>query len=118
MAEKRVVKDILGYLRTMDSCFAWKEHGGMYSTAGIPDIICCLKGYFIAIEVKQPGNRLTKLQEITLRDIERAGGIGMVVHSLEEVRARIEMFHKDRRWVADGDPGICGISAKKLSRHP
>jgi hypothetical protein len=90
MAEKRIVKGILDYLKTLDGCFAWKEHGGMYGTAGIPDIICCYKGHFIAIEVKQPGGKLTKLQEITLRDVKRAGGVAMVVYSVAEVKAGFE----------------------------
>ena len=41
MLEKDIVKAILKYLKTVPNCFSWKEHGGMYGTAGIPDIICC-----------------------------------------------------------------------------
>lgn len=84
-AESKIVKDILAYLRKLEGCFAWKEHGGMYGTAGIPDIICCYKGRFIGIEVKCPGEKLKKLQEITLRDISRAGGITIVAYSLDDV---------------------------------
>ena len=52
MLEKDIVQAILKYLKTVPECFAWKEHGGMYGTAGIPDIICCYHGLFIAFEVK------------------------------------------------------------------
>ena len=38
MLEKDIVKAIMKYLKTVPGCFAWKEHGGMYGTAGIPDI--------------------------------------------------------------------------------
>lgn len=84
------MKEILAYLKNLDGCFAWKEHGGMYGTAGLPDIIVCLQGRFIGIEVKKPGGKLTKLQEITIRDIERAGGIMVVAHSLCEVQERLK----------------------------
>lgn len=84
------MKEILAYLKKLDGCFAWKEHGGMYGTAGLPDIICCYKGKFIGIEVKKPEGKLTKLQEITLRDIERADGITVLAHSSREVQERLK----------------------------
>lgn len=86
MAEKEIVNSILRYLKTVPECFSWKEHGGMYGTAGIPDIICCYRGRFIAFEVKQPGRKLTRLQETTLYKIETAGGFAKKVTSVEEVR--------------------------------
>lgn len=36
-----IVRNIMEYLRRVPRCFCWKEHGGIYGTAGIPDIICC-----------------------------------------------------------------------------
>ncbi|MEG1446992.1 MAG: VRR-NUC domain-containing protein, partial [Ruthenibacterium sp.] len=42
MKESDIVKSILRTLKTVPHCFAWKEHGGMYGTAGIPDIIACV----------------------------------------------------------------------------
>ena len=39
MKETDIVKAIMKYLRTVPGCFCWKEHGGMYGTAGIPDIV-------------------------------------------------------------------------------
>ena len=43
MKEVDIVKAIMKYLKTVPGCFCWKEHGGMYGTAGIPDIIACIK---------------------------------------------------------------------------
>jgi len=63
MAEKQIVTAIMKYLKTVPDCFFWKTHGGMYGTAGIPDIICCIGGKFIAFEVKTMSGKLTKLQE-------------------------------------------------------
>ena len=39
MLEKKIVASILKLLRVRPRCFAWKTHGGMYGTAGIPDIV-------------------------------------------------------------------------------
>ena len=84
--EKDIVKAILQYLHTVPRCFCWKEHGGMYGTAGIPDIIACVDGRFYGFEVKTVDGRPTKLQEATIRRIRASGGIAAVVRSVEEVR--------------------------------
>ncbi len=89
MSEKELVAKILRYLKTVPGCFAWKTHGGMYGTAGLPDIVCCIDGRFYAFEVKTPEGKLTKLQEATIRKILACGGNASVVRSVDEARAVI-----------------------------
>ena len=86
MKEKTITNKILKYLKEQPCCFAFKEHGGAYGTAGIPDIICCCNGKFVAFDVKIPNGKLSKLQEITLQKIKNAKGIAYKVTSLEEVK--------------------------------
>lgn len=88
--EKSITNAILKYLRSLDNCFCWKEHGGMYGTAGIPDIICCLNSRFIGIEVKKPDGKVSKLQEVTLRKIKKASGIAIVAYSVDDVKAIVD----------------------------
>ena len=90
MKESDIVKAILRYLKSVPNCFAWKEHGGMYGTAGIPDIICCYDGRFYGFEVKTEDGKPTKLQKATIRKILKCGGTALVVRSVDEVRAVIE----------------------------
>ena len=90
MKESDIVKAILKYLKTVPNCFSWKEHGGMYGTAGIPDIICCYCGIFVAFEVKTETGKLTKLQEATIRKIKEAKGQAFKVTSVEEVKQILE----------------------------
>ena len=93
MLEKDITNSILRYLKTVPDCFAWKEHGGQYGTAGLPDIICCIGGRFVAFEVKRPTGKLTKLQERALLRIQRAKGYACKVTSLQEVKEAIENFN-------------------------
>ena len=45
MLERDIVTAIKRYLASLGSdVFFWKEHGGPYGCAGIPDIICCYNG--------------------------------------------------------------------------
>ncbi len=90
MLEKDIVNQIMRYLKTVPECFAWKTHGGMYGTAGLPDIIACVSGRFVALEVKTPSGKLTTLQESTLRKINAAKGFAYKVTSLQEVKGIIQ----------------------------
>ena len=90
MRESDLILKIKKYLQTLDRCFFWKEHGGQYGTAGIPDIIVCYKGRFIGLEAKVGRNNPTKLQSVTIEQIQNAGGIAVVVRSVDDVKAVME----------------------------
>lgn len=91
MLEKEIVAAILRLLRKWPRTFAWKTHGGIYGTAGIPDIIACVNGRFVALEVKQPGGRLTELQKATLSKIRAAGGVAeMAVSAAQAEQILVE----------------------------
>jgi len=64
-----------------------KIHGGPYQEKGVSDILGCLDGVFIAIEVKMPGkeNKVTDMQARFLRQIKRNGGITLVATDIDEV---------------------------------
>jgi Holliday junction resolvase len=54
--------------------------GSGYGNAGVPDFICCYKGFFMAIEAKASGNMTTVLQAKNLEEIIDAGGVAVVVN--------------------------------------
>ena len=86
LKEKDITNKIMKYLKTVPNCFCWKEHGGMYGTAGIPDIIACINGRFYAFEVKTESGKLTKLQEIMIQRIQKANRKAYKVTSIDEVK--------------------------------
>lgn len=69
---KKYIKDKGGY------CV--KYHGNAYSTNGTPDILACVNGYFLGIEVKAQTGKPSELQLVKIRDIREAGGFGYVVY--------------------------------------
>lgn len=95
MKESDLIRKISEYLKTVPNLFFWKEHGGMYGTAGIPDLIVCYKGRFIAFECKVGKNKPTALQAITIGQIAAAGGYAVVVRTVDEVRKIISAFEKE-----------------------
>ena len=90
MKESQLVQNIKKYLATVPECFAWKEHGGQYGTAGIPDIIVCYKGRFVGLEAKVGKNQPTKLQAASIEQIRKAGGTAAVVRSIADVKTVLE----------------------------
>ena len=89
MKEADLIIAIKKYLATVPDTFAWKEHGGQYGTAGIPDIIVCHCGHFIALEAKVGKNQPTKLQTVTIEQIRKAGGTAAVIRRVEDVKTII-----------------------------
>lgn len=62
---------------------AWrvKFFANAYTPSGIPDILSCLNGHFLGIEVKGGSSYgLTELQKHNLKQIRSAGGIGICVY--------------------------------------
>lgn len=58
------------------------------SKAGYPDLILCIRGRFVGIELKTPQTRgkTSKLQDEKLKLIKNAEGLSYVAVSLEEVK--------------------------------
>lgn len=98
MLERDVVAAIKKYLASLGSdVFFWKEHGGPYGSAGIPDIICCYKGRFLGLEAKLPGGRLTELQKRAIEKINRAGGIACRVENVKDVKNMIRQADEEAK---------------------
>lgn len=85
--ESRIVAKIREYLRTRPRTWHVKIWGGGgFQIPGLPDLLCCADGRFVAFEVKIPGKTATPLQAATLAAIRRAGGIAETVTSLDQVK--------------------------------
>lgn len=53
--------------------------GTGYGNSGVPDFLCCVNGYFVAIEAKAGNGKPTALQQKNLDQISKAEGFAMVV---------------------------------------
>jgi hypothetical protein len=83
--EARLVKKVQDYIGGVGGR-SFKIHGeDTFQEVGIPDLLVCYKGYFVGLEVKQPGGRVSPRQHKVLQEIDTAGGISAVVSTLEQV---------------------------------
>lgn len=74
--------------------YVQKNHGSMIAEPGIPDLFCCYKGLFVAIELKEKGNKPSKQQGIHCRLIKRAFGISLVSWDVETVETLLDFIDK------------------------
>lgn len=77
--EKAYENKIKKYIKTIGG-YCVKYHGNYYSESGTPDILACINGYFIAIEVKAPEGKATELQMEKIKMIRKANGLAYVVY--------------------------------------
>lgn len=78
--EKIFENKVKAYLKSKGAWFVKYWGGGLYTQRGIPDILCCYKGRFIAIETKAETGHPSDLQLYQIRKIKEAGGIAMVLY--------------------------------------
>lgn len=85
--EKHYQKKIIACIReAYPDAFVWKASAGPYSTGGIPDVCCVVRGRFYGFEIKRPFfGKVTALQERTMERIRLAGGVAEVVSFTWEV---------------------------------
>ena len=56
-----------------------KIWGGGYQKSGIPDLILCVNGIFVSVELKAPNGRPSALQKMNTARINQSKGIGIIL---------------------------------------
>ena len=93
-SEQAIQSDILKYLKSVG---AYTIKVSAATKVGIPDIICCYKGRFIAIEVKRPEAKtnVSPLQVANITMIINAQGEAIVAWDKEMVKTFIDNIDKE-----------------------
>ncbi len=109
------------YLKGIGAWFFMPVSNGM-GQVGIPDIICCYKGIFIAVETKAPGKRMntTPNQDRVIQEIQNADGWAIVVDNVDQLHEFIVAINSYRileNGNAEIDPSQIAIP-KRLQRSP
>lgn len=106
--ESRLSRRIIKELKLAGG-FWFKIWGNEHMMAGLPDIIGCYRGLFVAFETKNPEKRhdTSVRQEYVHGLIRKAGGTVYVIVSPEEAVAHLESLdHRIDHWPASLNAGI------------
>ena len=79
-AEKNFENRVKNYLKDKGAWVLKYWGGAAYTKSGIPDLLVCFEGWFLGIELKAPKGKPSELQLYNLREIEKAGGIGILLY--------------------------------------
>lgn len=77
--EKRFETKIKKYLKDR-GCWYVKYFANAFTPSGIPDLLTCINGHFVAIEVKADNGEPSKLQLLNVKKIREAGGIAIILY--------------------------------------
>jgi hypothetical protein len=96
--EGKVKKDVKAWLKARGIWFYMPVQNGM-GVVGIPDLICCWGGKFLAIETKAPGKRsqTTANQEARIDEIRAARGWAIVVDDVSQLDELEKEINEPRR---------------------
>ena len=97
MAEEKIFENIVKIFLNDKYCWYIKFWGGsQFTKAGIPDLLCCINGIFVAIELKSKNGKVSELQKIQIERIKKSGGIGLVIypHDFDKFKKLVEVLMK------------------------
>lgn len=106
MKEKLFETQLKQYLKDNSIWYVKYWGGGEFTKAGIPDLICCINGIFVAIEVKASNGRPSELQKYEIEEIKKSNGIAFVLYpkDFEKFKRLVEAIQR------------CNIHTHELSR--
>ena len=90
--EGKVKQQVVKQLKAVNAYYFFPATHG-YGKSGVPDIIVCLRGKFLAIECKAGNNKPTILQQKNLDAIKQQGGTAVVINE-ENVDAVTKLLKK------------------------
>lgn len=95
-AENNITKRIKDYLKE-NHIWHVKFFANCFTSVGIPDVLACVKGKFVGIEVKTDKGIVSEIQKYQGREIQKSGGKWFVVrpNNFEEFKHDIEKLMEE-----------------------
>jgi Holliday junction resolvase len=95
--EKKGKNAVVATLKKAGAYCFYPVAGG-FGSAGIPDIVACYMGRFIAIECKAGKGKTTALQDRNIAQIKDAGGFAIVVNEENLIEVQEILDHITQEW--------------------
>jgi Holliday junction resolvase len=89
--EKKVKDKVVKLLKAHGIYYFFPATFGM-GRSGVPDVVCCWRGKFLAVECKAGKNTTTALQDREIAAIRSAGGTALIINenNLDELEALLK----------------------------
>jgi|GEM_PF-974004 len=93
--EHEIQKTVLEYLGYQKDIYFFRAGSGAIKTdtgryfktgkAGCPDVVCCINGTFVGLEIKTDKGKLSPAQQEAKQQIEKAGGLYIVIRDIKDL---------------------------------
>lgn len=93
MAQEKTFENKIKKFLETNGAWNVKFFANSFTKAGIPDILACVNGHFVGIEVKAQNGKPSELQLYNIRKIREAGGFAMILYP--------SAFPKFKEFIAD-----------------
>lgn len=93
MAQEKTFENKIKKFLDENNCWYVKFFANGYTKKGVPDLLCCVNGYFLAIEVKAENGKASDLQKWNIEKIKQAGGRALIL--------KPSMFEEFRKLIAE-----------------
>ena len=91
MPKEQTIQDsIMNNIRSIGGLPVKFNNFGIYAKAGVSDILACIKGRFVAIEVKRPGNKPSAVQLQFIIAVNSIGGLAFWADNLQDVKDKLK----------------------------
>lgn len=101
MAEEKAFENRVKQYLSAQGCWYVKYWGGgAFTKAGVPDLLCCIHGRFVGIELKASRGHPSELQLYNLRQIREAGGVGILLYPKDFERFK-KFVEEDETWQSE-----------------
>ena len=96
-AENNITKRIKDYLKSKDIWHV-KYFANTFTKAGIMDILACVRGKFVGIEVKTDVGKLSEIQKYQAEQLKKSGGLWYCVrpNNFDDFKQDIENILEDK----------------------
>lgn len=88
--EQNIQTSIMSYISSIGGLPIKFNNMGIYAKAGVSDILACIKGRFVAIEVKRPGNKPSAVQLQFITAVNSIGGLAFWADNLQDVKDKLK----------------------------
>jgi hypothetical protein len=90
--ESKVKAKVIAAVKKAGAYYCMPVTGG-FGNSGVPDILICHKGRFIAVECKAGRGKVTALQQHNIDSIKQAGGVALVINesNVDEIKLLLEV---------------------------
>ena len=110
-AEKTFENKIKKYIEDQGG-WQVKFFANRMTKTGIPDILACIDGYFLAIEVKAQNGKPSELQKHHVQEIINARGLAIILYPQDwDLFVRLVKHLRERSWI------LADIKAKQINER-